>query len=100
MKGCDTLTEKINVMGAPKFFTPNGDGFNEFWNIKGIDRQLNTKTSIRIYDRYGKLLSQINPLSFGWDGTFNNKIVPADDYWYYIEFSNGRIVKGHFALIR
>jgi gliding motility-associated-like protein len=88
------------VLGAPKFFTPNGDSYNDYWNIKGVDAKLNAKTIIRIFDRYGKLLTQINPLSLGWDGTYNKQTLPADDYWYTIELNNGRIVKGHFSLLR
>ncbi|WP_339889719.1 T9SS type B sorting domain-containing protein [uncultured Flavobacterium sp.] len=99
-RGCGVVNKEINVLGAPKFFSPNGDGYNDFWNIKGVDARLNAKTVIRIFDRYGKLLTQINPLSYGWDGTYNKKTLPADDYWYTIELNNGRIVKGHFSLLR
>ena len=99
-KGCGIVNKQINVLGAPKFFSPNGDGFNDFWNIKGVDSRLNAKTKIRIFDRYGKLLTEINPLSPGWNGMYNNSHLPADDYWYTIELTNGRLVKGHFSLIR
>ena len=98
--GCGIVNKQINVLGAPKFFSPNGDGFNDFWNIKGIDSRLNAKTKIRVFDRYGKLLTEINPLSPGWNGMYNNSHLPADDYWYTIELTNGRLVKGHFSLIR
>ena len=97
---CGIAEKEVNVLGAPKYFTPNGDSFNDFWNIKGVDAKLNAKTVIRIFDRYGKLLSQINPLSLGWDGIYNNHPLPADDYWYTIELNNGRIVRGHFSLLR
>lgn len=99
-RNCGIAIKEINILGAPKYFTPNGDGYNDFWNIKGVDAKLNAKTVIRIFDRYGKLLTQINPLSLGWDGIYNNKSLPADDYWYTIELNNGRIVKGYFSLIR
>lgn len=100
IKNCGIAAKDINVLGAPKFFTPNGDGFNDFWNIKGVDAKLNAKTQIRIFDRYGKFLAQINPLSLGWNGIYNSHELPADDYWYTIELLNGRIVKGHFSLMR
>ncbi|MFC4739287.1 T9SS type B sorting domain-containing protein [Flavobacterium ponti] len=100
INGCGIAENDINVLGAPKFFTPNGDSFNDFWNIKGVDAKLNAKTVIRIFDRYGKFLAQINPLSPGWNGIYNNRPLPADDYWYTIELNNGRIVRGHFSLLR
>lgn len=100
INGCGIAENEINVLGAPKYFTPNGDSYNDYWNIKGVDAKLNSKTIIRIFDRYGKLLAEITPLSQGWDGIYNNHLLPADDYWYTIELNNGRIVKGHFSLLR
>ena len=35
-----------------------------------------------------------------WDGTYNGKLMPSDDYWFYVTRYNGRIHKGHFAIIR
>jgi gliding motility-associated-like protein len=98
LKGCSTIYETVYVMGIPKFFTPNGDGFNEVWNINNLNPTINLK--VNIFDRYGKLLSQFNPKNKGWDGNFNGQTLPATDYWYSVEFENGRVVKGHFSLLR
>ncbi|MFC4739223.1 T9SS type B sorting domain-containing protein [Flavobacterium ponti] len=98
LKGCDLKTETIYVMGVPKFFTPNGDGYNDFWNIKNYNP--NEIAKVNIFDRYGKLLHQFNPKIKGWDGKYNGQDVLATDYWYLIEFEKGKIVKGHFSLIR
>jgi gliding motility-associated-like protein len=51
-------------------FSPNGDGYNDYWNVKG-NASFNTNSIIFIYDRYGKLITKINTNSDGWDGTFN-----------------------------
>ena len=53
-----------------------------------------------IFDRFGKLIIQVNPLDNGWDGKFNGQVLPADDYWYVIQLDDNRIFKGHFALKR
>lgn len=99
--GCGTINETIAVIGIPKFFTPNNDGFNDVWKIKGVDAVFNTTTNVIIFDRYGKYIKQIPIGDFnGWDGTLNGKSLPADDYWYNINLADGRIVKGHFALKR
>lgn len=98
--GCGITEQEISILGIPKFFTPNGDGTNDYWNIDGVNQQFNAKATIRIYDRFGKLLKQITPLSVGWDGTYNGYTVLSDDYWYIIELEDGRIVKGHFSLVR
>lgn len=100
LNGCGIASKEINVLGAPKFFTPNGDGYHDTWNIKGISTSFNSKTTIYIFDRYGKLLKQLAPLGAGWNGTYNGQPMPADDYWYAVEFEDGRSIKGNFALKR
>lgn len=99
-KGCGSVSKEISVLGIPNYFTPNGDGYNDCWNIKGINSRFNAKTIIYIFDRYGKLLNQFSPLSLGWDGTFNGNQMPSSDYWYSVQFEDGRVVKGHFSLKR
>jgi gliding motility-associated-like protein len=100
IKGCGITPKEVSVLGIPNYFTPNGDSYNDFWNIKGVNANLNSKTIIYLFDRYGKLLTRINPLRNGWDGTTNGDPLPASDYWYSIELEDGRNVKGHFSLIR
>lgn len=98
--GCGTVTKTIAVIGVPKFFTPNGDGFNDYWNIKGVNANFSSKSIIYIFDRYGKLMKQILPSSQGWDGTINGAPLPADDYWFTLKLEDGREAKGHFSLQR
>lgn len=88
----------INVLDYPRFFTPNGDGYNDVWEIKNID--FFPKATISIFDRYGKLVKQLNANSFGWDGKFNGNELPATDYWFNLNFGDGKIIKGHFSLKR
>ena len=98
--GCGEDNETINIIGAPKFFTPNNDGYNDYWNIKGLDAS-NSNSIISIYDRYGKLIKQWFPYSDeGWDGTYNRALLPSEDYWYSLKLENGREAKGHFSLNR
>ena len=98
--GCGLISKAIAVVGVPKFFTPNSDGYNDYWNIKGVNANFNANSIIYIFDRYGKLLKQLQPSSEGWDGTFNGNILPSDDYWYTIKLEDGREAKGHFSLKR
>ncbi|HSD08364.1 T9SS type B sorting domain-containing protein, partial [Flavobacterium sp.] len=78
--GCGTIHQTMAVLGIPKFFTPNNDGYNDYWNIKGIDETFNSAAKIFIYDRYGKLIKQVLATSNGWDGTYIGHQMPADDY--------------------
>ena len=100
LNGCGTVPKEVAILGIPNFFTPNDDGYNDYWNIKGVNASFNTKTIIYIFDRYGKLISQISPISQGWDGKFSGQPMPATDYWYSVALEDGRVVKGHFSLKR
>lgn len=91
--------KEVAVFGIPKFFTPNQDSYNDYWNIEGIDDS-NGKTNIQVFDRYGKFLKQIDPMGQGWDGTYLGTQMPADDYWYIVKLEEGKILKGHFTLKR
>ncbi|MFV8353024.1 T9SS type B sorting domain-containing protein [Flavobacterium sp. XS2P14] len=100
LNGCGIALQEIAILGIPNFFTPNQDGFNDYWNIKGVNKTFNAKTAIHVFDRYGKLINKLNPLNQGWDGNFNGRPLPSDDYWYTIALEDGRILKGHFTLKR
>lgn len=99
--GCSLpLNKEIFIIDYPKFFTPNGDGINDFWTISGLIFLKNPKVSI--FDRFGKLIFQIKN-NIGWNGTLNGANLPASDYWFTIEFeenSNFRTFKSHFSLLR
>lgn len=98
--GCGVSSEAVSVIGYPKFFTPNGDGVNDSWQIIGISELFQSESIISIYNRFGRLLAQISPKTDGWNGTFNNNELPASDYWFKVALEDGRIFKGHFALKR
>lgn len=101
INGCDTLSIEVFVFNVPKFFTPNNDGNNDFWQIKGA-HQLGY-LELNIFDRFGKIIAMLNKDSRGWDGTLNGINLPSTDYWYNGSVViNGQIIslKGHFALIR
>ena len=98
--GCGQTTKSFAVLNAPKFFTPNGDSYNDYWNLKGINSTIYKNAVIYIFDRYGKLLKQLSPSSLGWDGTYLKQPLPADDYWFTIKLEDGREAKSHFSLKR
>lgn len=97
---CGTVDELVSVIGFPKFFTPNGDLYNQYWQVKGISSDFQPNSQILIFDRYGKLLVEVDPLGAGWDGTFNGTNMPASDYWFVVTLEDGRTFRSHFALKR
>ncbi len=92
----------VQLVNSPKFFSPNGDGINDYWKISGLENQPNAK--LYIFDRYGKLLTQVFVNSgSGWDGTINGQPLPGNDYWFTVTYEEGGVpkeFKSHFALIR
>jgi gliding motility-associated-like protein len=98
--GCGIAQIDISVIGYRKYFTPNGDGINETWKILGIRSDFNAKSNVYIFDRFGKLIKELDPLTDGWDGTYLGKPMPATDYWFRTYLEDGREFKGHFSLVR
>lgn len=103
---CTVITKEITVMGYPKYFTPNGDGQNDYWNIYYFNDF--PQAQIYIFDRYGKMIKQISPSSQGWDGTYNGTLMPATDYWFVVKYKENNLkgeielreFKAHFSLKR
>jgi gliding motility-associated-like protein len=68
-------------------FHSNGDGYNDYWNVKGWMPVLHQFHYI--YIRPLRKINKINTNSDGWDGTFNGN-PPSDDYWYTAKLQDGR----------
>ncbi len=111
-KGCGTSFKKeITVLNIPKFITPNQDAQDDYWfvDLGPLRASVYQKAEIKIFDRHGKMLKRINPLSTNshencWDGRINGQVLPRTDYWYSIELINsyGELTfkTGHFSLIK
>ena len=98
--GCGIVEQTVSIIGFPLFFTPNADGFNDFWQVFGVSDQFQSDSEIIIFDRYGKILTQLNPAREGWDGTYNGNLMPSGGYWFSVTLEDGRHFTGHFALKR
>ena len=96
--GCGINSEEVYLLMYPKYFTPNNDGHNDFWKIKFSENEPNL--TVKIFDRYGKFIKEINSNSIGWDGTYLGKKSLSGDYWFVVTRENGKEFKGHFSLIR
>ena len=97
--GCGASEITVNVIGFIKFFTPNNDGNNDYWYLKGTNNQFQPNSFVNIFDRYGRLITQITP-NTKWNGTINGTPLPSSDYWFRVILEDGREFKNHFALKR
>lgn len=95
--GCETTQQVVYLLNYPKFFTPNGDGTNDTWYIE--DALSEPSLTIKIFDRYGKLLKTLDANSV-WDGTYGGNKLPTSDYWFVVTRANGLNYRGHFTLKR
>ncbi|WP_316832137.1 gliding motility-associated C-terminal domain-containing protein [Pedobacter aquatilis] len=88
--GCLNSTDDVFVKVYPKIvipnsFSPNGDGINDTWIIPALDAFPNAK--VRIVNRTGSLLYQVNGIYKPWDGKFEGKDLPVGTYYYTIYFN-------------
>jgi len=96
--GCGFIVQEVFLLNAPTYFTPNGDGINDLWNVYNFDKE--TSGVVHIFDRYGKQLTSINAGTIGWNGIYNGQELPSTDYWFRLEKESGEVRMGHFSLLR
>ncbi|MEZ4874473.1 MAG: T9SS type B sorting domain-containing protein [Flavobacteriaceae bacterium] len=102
--GCGEVTQTFVIKspptGFPPYFSPNGDGINDYWQYVPPKVNALPIKLIYVYNRYGKLLATVGRLTRGWDGTYNSNPMPADGYWYKAIATDGKVYTGNFSLVR
>ena len=101
---CGSVPFEIALISFPSFFTPNGDGTNDYWQIKGIDKSFYKSGIINIFNRFGKQIAKYTIEDIGWDGTYNGKNLPPNNYWFQVMLVNQndqvKIRTGYFSLLK
>jgi len=97
---CGITSMEVSVLGFPRFFTPNGDNVNDTWQIKGFSSQFPMTARVEIFNRYGKTITILDDSNPQWNGQYEGKTLPTDDYWFVATLIDGRVFKGHFTLKR
>ena len=101
---CGVIPFEISLISFPSFFTPNSDGRNDYWQIKGLNNSFYKSGVIRIFNRYGIQITEFTINDIGWDGTYNGKQLPSSNYWFQVTLinqNNGvKTRTGNFSLIR
>ena len=89
--GCQSrftiVLENMTSLIIPSAITPNGDGVNDVWDIKGLHGY--PEMQLQIFDRNGILLHEQQGLYTDWDGIYAGKQLPEGDYFYIIDLKNG-----------
>ena len=88
--GCQSsftiVLENMTSLIIPSAITPNGDGINDVWDIKGLHGY--PEMQLQIFDRNGILLHEQQGLYTDWDGIYAGKQLPEGDYFYIIDLKN------------
>jgi len=93
------IDANISCLRIPAAFSPNGDGYNDEWQIDNL--HLFPKVLVQVYNRWGQLLYEGNKNSPFWDGTFNGNPIPTGAYIYHIDlYESGNPVSGIVTIIR
>lgn len=100
---CDTAVVTINIECSDSLiiyngFTPNGDGSNDVFVIKGIQNYPQSKLSI--FNRWGNRVYKIDNYQNNWDGTWENKILPDGTYFYILDDGKGKVYSGYLQIYR
>lgn len=82
---CTTIEVILPNSGAPDAFSPNGDNVNDVFKI--IPEPQLLQQSLKIYDRWGKLLYESNEL-YEWDGKLKGVLQNAENYIWTAEFEH------------
>lgn len=90
--GCMIQKYEVTLLSVPNFISPNGDGKNDTWTIRGINAT--PGATVKIFDRYGKIFVDTNfEGNYEWDGKYLGNNVPSGDYWYIIQVPSDGIVQ-------
>jgi gliding motility-associated-like protein len=82
----DLIDSDIDCLQIPAAFSPNGDGYNDYWQIDNL--YMFPKILIQVYNRWGQLLYEGGAYDEFWDGTVNGNPVPTGAYLYHIDLNN------------
>lgn len=100
--GCMKDQYDVTILSISNFISPNGDGINDIWEVRGIE--LSPQTTIQIFDRYGKIFVDTTfEGNYRWDGKYLGRPVPSGDYWYIMNVPSDGIIKaqkfmGHISV--
>ncbi len=102
-RGCqsqDQVMVKVSPeIKVPNTFTPNGDGINDYWDIKGMVAYVNA--TVDIFNRYGQSVYHSIGYNQAWDGTYNGKALPTGTYYYVINTKlDDQVLSGPVTIIK
>ncbi|MGI8952595.1 MAG: gliding motility-associated C-terminal domain-containing protein [Chitinophagaceae bacterium] len=96
----DVYIDVIKFLEIPNAFSPNGDGINDTWIIKNIERY--PQCAVQVFNRYGQILFNSSGYYKPWDGRYNGKPLPVGTYYFIINTKNKflPVKSGYVTILR
>jgi gliding motility-associated-like protein len=95
----DNVVITVNDLLVPTLITPNGDGRNDYFVLRGLESL--GKATLLIFDRRGLKVYENNDYDNSWEGLdFNNNPLPDDTYFYVLKSTNGKSLSGYIVVRR
>ena len=87
------ITVNLEEIIVPNSFSPNNNGFNDFWVIPDVNKFPENK--LVVYNRYGNIVYEMEDYDNSWDGTYKDtgNDLPSGTYFYTLELGNDNGVK-------
>jgi gliding motility-associated-like protein len=109
--GCTNSTSKVIVASnscidlfMPNAFSPNNDGINDLFRIRGVAKSQFSSYYLKVFDRWGQLVFASSNSEEGWDGNFKGRFCEIGTYYwslnYQLPLNKSEILKGDINLIR
>ena len=74
-----------DTLFIPNIFTPNGDGKNDYFEVKEIDHPCTDISRLMIFNRWGKKVFEAEGSPYKWDGSTNENVLSEGVYFYVLE---------------
>ncbi|MBK6342202.1 MAG: gliding motility-associated C-terminal domain-containing protein [Flavobacteriales bacterium] len=95
----DTVLLHVDDLFIPEGYSPNGDGVNDRWEIRGVEAYPNS--SLQVFNRWGKLVYEAEDYSNEWEGRARNgQPLPDDTYFFVLNLTGRRSYNGHVIIKR
>jgi gliding motility-associated-like protein len=91
----EVISTHENIM---YLFTPNNDGFNDYWEIPELDSF--GESEVKVYNRWGKLVFSSTEYHNEWDGTSNGVNLPSAAYYFIIKSETAGTITGAVNIVR
>lgn len=85
-------------VGVTNLITPNGDAYNQRWEIFNIENH--SPCQVSVFSRDGTLVYSNTNYNNQWDGTYNGNPLPEGVYYYVVNCEDGLSRKGALSIIR